>query len=549
MSLRPPIGGAAGPDSQAVLQTLTGRLGPGARLLDPSLKAGLLTDADACWLDGAPIGSAGAWQAVIDGGRLGEVEGAFALAWLDSQGSLHLARDPIGHRSLYWTVHRQTVIFSSSLQAVVAARRERPVLSPLAVATYLSCAYVPGEGTLVEGVFALLGGQEVIFHHGSRVERRFWTLPSEPRMERTEAELLPRLRRTLEAAVRRRLPEPGAPAGASLSGGIDSSAIVALLSRLHDGPITTYSVSFGPEHKNELEWSGLVAKHCGVEQRIVQVGPEDVLQELDRTTAALSEPNGDPLTVPNTLLFRLASERSPILFNGEGGDPCFGGPKNAPMLLAELLGEGPIETERTRERDYLRAHQKCFEELQDALQADFYAKISPGALEGQLTPWFDDPRWPGFLNKLMAINVVWKGAHHILPKVDQLGRASGMFPRSPLFDREVVELAFELPGALKRRGAEEKYLLKRAVADLLPEAIVMRPKSGMMVPVEGWFQGPLLPRARERLLEGLTPHGIFERSWLERLLGGKLPGLRPRRGVKIWLLVTLESWLRSLPSG
>jgi asparagine synthase (glutamine-hydrolysing) len=146
----------------------------------------------------------------------------------------------------------------------------------------------------------------------------------------------------------------------------------------------------------------------------------------------------------------------------------------------------------------------------------------------------------------MAINTRFKGGHHILPKVDALSAPFGIRARSPLFSKSIVELAFAIPPELKLRGSDEKYLLKQAVRDLLPEAILKRPKSGMLVPVEGWFQGPLLPEARQRILDGLTRSGLFRAAFLERLVSGRLGGLRPRRGVKIWLLVTLEAHLRAL---
>ncbi|HJZ93925.1 MAG TPA: asparagine synthase-related protein, partial [Gemmataceae bacterium] len=142
-----------------------------------------------------------------------------------------------------------------------------------------------------------------------------------------------------------------------------------------------------------------------------------------------------------------------------------------------------------------------------------------------------------------------KGGHHILPKVDALSYPFGVLPRSPLFDRRVVELSAAIPSQLKLRGTVEKFLLKRAVRDLLPAAILKRPKSGMLVPVEGWFRGPLLPAAHERLLDGLKGYGLVRREYLERLLGGRLGGLRPRHGAKIWLLVTLEAWLRRVLNG
>jgi len=172
--------------------------------------------------------------------------------------------------------------------------------------------------------------------------------------------------------------------------------------------------------------------------------------------------------------------------------------------------------------------------------------LAAAPLEAWLAPMLGDPRWPDYVSRLQAMNIALKGAHHILPKVDALSRLFGVLPRSPLFDRAVVAHSLRLPPRLKLNGAIEKHLLKEAVRDLLPEAIISRPKSGMLVPVEGWFRGALLPAARERILDGLAPYGIFQRDYLEQLLAGRLGGLRPRHGAKIWLLVTLEAWLRKV---
>jgi asparagine synthase (glutamine-hydrolysing) len=180
------------------------------------------------------------------------------------------------------------------------------------------------------------------------------------------------------------------------------------------------------------------------------------------------------------------------------------------------------------------------------LTPDAYAAACTPPLEHDLAPWFRDPARPSFVGMLMAINVRFKGGHHILPKVDALSEPFGVLPRSPLFARAIVELAFQIPSTLKLAGAVEKYLLKEAVRDLLPESIVDRPKSGMLVPVEGWFQGPLAAAARARMLDGLARVPIFRPAMLEQLLAGKRLGLRPRRGVKIWLLLTLEAHLRQL---
>ncbi len=543
------IGGVVGgpPDDPAVA-ALARALRPAPCML-ASAGPDLVADWDACCLDGAPLDDERAWHAAITAGRLPDVYGAFAVAWRDAEGAVHLARDPIGHRSLYYAESTGRLLFASSLHALLTSGLVPRDIDLVSVAAYLVYAYVPGRRSLIAGIHELLPGEEVTYRDGRLDRRSFWSLPPEGAIgaDWSEADQARELRRELETVVRRHLP-PGRAVAASLSGGVDSSLVVALARRLHDAPVHSYSIHFGAQHRNELHWSAMVADHLGIEHRILEISPAAVVRELDETTAMLSSPIGDPLTVPNALLFRRAAEDGlSVVVNGEGGDPCFGGPKNLPMLLAEIYGDGWDDAEHpdARLRSYLRAHQKCYDDLPELLAPRLVAALAAAPLEREVAPFFCDARWRSLVARLMAINVIWKGAHHILCKVDQVSAPFGVLPRSPLFDRAIVELALAVPPQRKLRGSVEKYLLKQAVVDLLPAAIIDRPKSGMLVPVEGWFRGPLLALARERLLDGLTRFDLFEKSYLERLLAGKLPGLRPRHGAKIWLLVTLESWLRT----
>lgn len=510
-------------------------LGSGCALED----IGVVADHDACSVAGAPIRN---WQTALT--RLDELDGGFALASFDGK-QLLLAADPSGHRSMYYYVAAdQTIVFASQLHLLLASglvpRRLHLPMLPF----YLSFAYLPGPETLVQDVRVLPAGSALRADDVGVAINPFWRLPAESSSFRSEEVLRGELRCTLVAAVQRALPEPEAPVGAFLSGGVDSSLILALMRQMHPGPLRSWSVAFGPGHANELAFSEAVARHCNCPQEVVEILPEHIRADFDRTVQALSEPNGDPLTVPNFRMFARASETG-IVLNGEGGDPCFGGPKNAPMLLAELLGDGTEEADGFfRERCYLRAHLKCYDELSLMLMPELAGMLLGHPLERFVRGWFEDARWSSYLNRLMAVNIAFKGAHHILPKVDHLGAPFGVCARSPLFDRRVVDFSFQIPAHLKRNGAVEKYLLKSAVRDLLPAQIIDRPKSGMMVPVEAWFQGPLLGWAKERLLDSLASYNIIRKPWMEALLAGKLGGLRPRRGVKIWLLLTLESWLR-----
>ncbi len=425
--------------------------------------------------------------------------------------------------------------FASTLRPLLEGGIVPRTLNAHALPAYLSFGYLPGRETLVEGIFELLPGEHLVFG-GDRVrDERIWTLPAEDEQPEDEEVYRRRLRARLEQAVTWRLPASG-PVAATLSGGIDSSVVAALASRLHGGTVSTFSLSFGRGIPNELEFAAAVAAHCGTDHHVVELAPRAMMERFDATMAALSTPIGEPLTVANSLLFEAASERAAVVLNGEGGDPCFGGPKNVPMILSALYG-GNLE------RSYLTAHRKCFTELERMLDPEV---LATGALEAMVSPHLCDPRWSSLVNRLMALNVTFKGGHHILPKVDQLSRSYAVLPRSPLFDRGVVDAALRMPADLKLRGTVEKYILKRAVEDLLPAEIVSRRKSGMRVPVETWLQGRFDRFARERLLDGLAPYGIIRRSYLEELArpDRKLPP--PRRGVKIWLLLSLEAWLRTV---
>jgi asparagine synthase (glutamine-hydrolysing) len=537
----------AGTSEREIAPALRGCFDAATRWL--SRDAPLVFDADACSLDGQPLTTQADFQRVIDQDRLAQVEGAFVLAWRTPRGGIALARDPIGHRTLYYTQHQNHLRFASSLLGLRRASGSALNLDLRSVAAYLSYAYVPGANTLIEGIFELLPGEIVSFEHGAWSSRSYWRLPPEPADFPDEPTLRSSLRKSLELEIARLLPT-GAPLAASLSGGIDSSLVVALAQRLHAPGVQTFSLSFGRDYANELEFSSLVARHCGTQHTIVELTPAAVLAHLDDTMALLGKPNGDPLTVPNALLFRTIADHASVALNGEGGDPCFGGPKNLPMLLAELYGDVDAgEAAYARERSYLRAHLKCFDDLAELLTPAAREVACTPPLETELTPWFSDPRFVGLVSRLMAINVRFKGGHHILPKIDALSAPFGVAPRSPLFSKAIVEAALGIPAKLKLHGSVEKYLLKRAVEDLLPQRIVERPKSGMMVPVEAWFQGPLLGEARARILDGLAPYTWLQRSRLEALVAGRGGGLRPRRGVKLWLLIALESHLRALRAG
>ncbi|MER6526416.1 asparagine synthase-related protein [Streptomyces sp. NPDC001508] len=479
-------------------------------------------------------------------------EGMFALAVLDGD-DLVLIRDHVGARTLFYARAADAWAAATSLRAL----RRWPALGTRmnlsAVRSFLTFAYLPGDETLLAGVREVLPGRVLrLAADGTVTETVHW----EPR-ERLDGpaggsdDHVLTLRALLEEATARRLPDAEA-VGVLLSGGVDSSLVTALAAKLHSHPVHTYSISFGDELPNELGYSGLVAAHCHTRHRVLTVSGTAVAARLADTAALLDSPVGDPLTVPNLMLAEaVAGDGLRTVLNGEGGDPVFGGPKNLPMLVQEMHAGTPGAHEspwyEDRATAYLRSYRKCWTDLPDLLTADALSALkSAPAPQRFVEPYLTGPdRMTHLLNQLLHCNLRTKGAHHILTKVERLTASQQLQGRAPLFDRRVVDHAFATPPALKLRGTAEKWVLKEAVRDLLPATVVDRPKSGMRVPVQQWLNGPLRELGGDLLLgRAARQRGLFRPDTVRTWLRGE-GTLLPRQGGKLWLVLTLELWLRA----
>jgi asparagine synthase (glutamine-hydrolysing) len=465
--------------------------------------------------------------------------GSFGFSvWDRDKQSLFLVRDRVGVETLYYTTEGSMRYAGQRAQIERAVSRE---IDLVAVRDYLCCAFVPGERTMWQGVREVAPGTIVSLPEGESTI--YWALE-----DRTNDQLSPiedyssRLRQILERAVRGSLPDDE-PLGVYLSGGLDSSCVAAIAARLHNQPVHSYSIHFGPECPNELEFSSLVAEHCRTQHHIIEITPQSMWDLLPETMGHLDDPIGDPLTVPNLILGRTAKTTVNTILNGEGGDPCFGGPKNQPMILSQLYSSstpGELNSLNDVVLSYLRSFQKCATDLPQLLRPEVWAQVSEAP--SVFAEAFNSRG--SYLNRLMFINTRFKGADHILTKVGNLTRAAGLRGRSPLFDDRLVELSLEIPPQYKLDGACEKAVLKTAVADLLPISILERPKSGMMVPVQRWFRERWSEQTRAILL---SRHARVTEFLNQELVGEWLNyrgDVWSRYGVKLWLLVSLELWLQ-----
>ncbi|MGD1806539.1 asparagine synthetase B family protein [Dapis sp. BLCC M126] len=468
------------------------------------------------------------------------LEGIFGLAvWDREEKELWIGRDRIGGRTLYYTVKDSTIWIAPRLKTLSPYHSKE--LNLIALRNYLCCAFVPGERTLWQKVKELRPGNFIRFTDEFKTypQLAYWRPQTQVKDANKPMEYhSQKLRLLLDQIIPEYLPN-NQPMGAYLSGGLDSSCITALAAKNHNYPVHTYSIHFGEKLPNELEFSSLVAQHCKTQHHILEITPDDMWNNLPITMANLDNPIGDPLTVPNYLLGKLATENVEVILNGEGGDPCFGGPKNKPMLLNSIYGslqEGKPDTVSS----YLSSFHKCFRDLPKLLQTDIWeaVKTEPYVFESDLNSEAD------YLNRLMLLNIKFKGADHILTKVNNMTIATNLIGLSPLFDQRIVELSLKIPPKYKLSGADEKAVLKQAVADLLPETILTRPKSGMMVPVNFWFREIWQRRTRNLLLSKKAAIAPYLNQDLIKNWLNYQGDTWNRYGIKLWLLISLEIWLQ-----
>jgi asparagine synthase (glutamine-hydrolysing) len=471
------------------------------------------------------------------------VEGMFALAIWDGN-ALTLVRDPVGARTLFYTRAHGQWAAASTLIALRRWPAYTPRLNLSAVQSFLTFAYLPGAETLLTAIHELLPGQHVRLSAAGTHTSGFYWLPSETLTSAAPAQQIADLRTQLEQITAALLPS-GQAVGVLLSGGIDSSLVTALAARLHDQPVQTYSINFGAELPNELAYSQLVATHCRTQHQVLTFSGQQVADHLASTVALLDCPVGDPLTVPNLLLARAAAAAGlRVILNGEGGDPCFGGPKNLPMII-HALQQGDLPS-ADRAEAYLHSYRKCYSDLPRLLSPALQEALRCAPpLRERVAAYLHAPQMTHYLNRLLLTNVRTKGAHHILTKVERLTAACGIEGRAPLFSRAIVAQSFRIAPELKLAGTVEKWALKQAVRDLLPAQIIDRPKSGMRVPVQHWLRGPLRDLAADTLLgTRARERGLFQPATIRTWLHGD--GMAwPRQGIALWMLVTLELWLRT----
>jgi asparagine synthase (glutamine-hydrolysing) len=484
------------------------------------------------------------------------LEGAFVGAFVQGR-ETHLVRDPSGIKALYWTHHNDRLVFASEIKALFADPIVQPKMRMGALPEYLTFSFVPGERTMFEDIFELQPGHRLTCREGRASVTRYFRFEEKECTSAgmiNETDYIAQIQDAFRQSIRDCCSVTAAPPAVFLSGGIDSSAVLAMAAQeFPKESLKTFSVHFGPRYANENEFVSMMTERYQTDHTWLEIRPAKFLKQLKEIIWKLDDPIGDPITVPNYMLAQAASKVSCVVLNGEGGDPCFGGPKNIPMMLGSIYGPLPGEPQdHWVARNYLQSYRKCFTDLNQLLKPDVM-KESGGeaALFDIVEPYFKAEKPGQFLNKLMSINIRLKGSNLILVKVDKMTSANGLLALAPLFSKQIIEASMACPASLKLMGNIEKGVLKKTVESLVPQPIIDRPKSGMMVPVRFWLQKDMRRYARRVLSKkNLRKTGFFNPDYVKKILDyDKFEVKGSRHGLKLWMLITFMLWHEQMVEG
>ncbi|SCY12433.1 XrtA/PEP-CTERM system amidotransferase [Thiohalorhabdus denitrificans] len=508
--------------------------------------------------------------------------GMFALAiWDRDRQSVFLARDRMGIKPLYYALLDDgTLAFASELKALLPHPGVSRDLDPAAVEEYFAFGYVPDPRTILKGVRKLPPAHRLMVCRGQPVPEpeAYWDVAfaegdSRPAEDSVAEELTEKLS---EAVGMRRVAD--VPVGAFLSGGVDSSAVVAMLARADDEPVRTCSISFGDPRYNEAAHAARVAERYGTDHTVSEVDPSD-FDLVDRLAGIYDEPFADSSAMPTYRVCEQARKRVTVALSGDGGDESFGGyrryrwhvheeqvRRRVPQALrGPLFGAlARVYPKLNRAPRVLRAKATLESVARDSLDA--YLDNMGVVPEGIRRAMFSD-RMRRDLQGYHAVEVLRGHARRapdhplsqvqyldmktylpgdILTKVDRASMAHSLEVRVPVLDHEFVEWAAALPPRYKYRQGEGKYLFKKALRPYLPDEVLYRPKMGFAVPVDRWFRGPLRDRVREALLgPDLQDTGLFDRAALERILEEHQSG-KWDHGAVLWSLLMFAAFLRQL---
>lgn len=511
------------------------------------------------------------------------LRGMFGLAlWDTKRRRLVLGRDRIGEKPLYVRREAGRLLFASELKSILQAAGVPRRLNLAALEEYLALGYVPAPLTLLEGIEKLLPGHYLVIENQHIVEHEYWDVPLGQLENHSEEEWIERIRETMLETIRLQMISD-VPLGAFLSGGIDSSSIVAAMARLTGQRVKTYSIGYEGEHSyyNELPYAKVVAQAFGTDHHEIIVRPE-VSELLPKLIWHMDEPIADSACLTTYLVSKLARESVTVILSGVGGDELFGGYRRylgdslrkyyrfLPSLarrkwLPGLLSHIPQDRHsfwkdyaryaaafvKTAELDPYSRYMSYVTLLSASARHELLRNGGTAQSSGvkaaspTLRNYFDRCTEKDSLNGIMYADIKTSLADDLLALTDRMSMAASIECRGPLVDYKLVELASHMPSSLKVRGFQLKYLFKKAVAPWLPPEILRRKKRGFGAPVGSWLRKDLLPMVRELLSESqVRARGLFHGPAIQQIISDHQQERKDHTDL-LFALISLEIWCRS----
>lgn len=518
---------------------------------------------------------------------LKKATGMFALAlWDNKTQSLQLARDRFGEKPLYYGWQQGSFLFGSQLNALRANKAFEPVINRDAITLLLRYNYIPAPYSIYQGIHKLLPGSILTLDRDHKLTvKTYWSARdamaegASKVSEATESQLLVELEQTLKSAVSQQM-VADVPLGAFLSGGVDSSLIVALMQAQSNNPVKTFSIGFNDPRFNEADYAKAVAEHLGTEHTELYVTAEDVLAVVPKLAEIYDEPFSDSSQIPTYLVSAMARQHVTVSLSGDAGDELFCGYNRyiltgklwhkinrIPVVLRKVLAKGitlvPVKIwnnlsivipARLRLNNLGDKLHKAASVLCCASAEQLYLglvshwqnpeQVVRGAAEPE-TVLTDKARKANFSDpilQMMAQDTLSYLPDDILVKVDRAAMAVSLETRVPLLDHKVLEQAWRLPMSLKIKDGQSKWCLRHILYKYVPQQLIERPKMGFAMPLDVWLRGPLKSWAEALLAEQrLRDEGFFNADIIRDMWQEHLSGKRNWQ-YQLWDILMFQSW-------
>ncbi|MEM8897148.1 MAG: asparagine synthase (glutamine-hydrolyzing) [Bacteroidota bacterium] len=500
------------------------------------------------------------------------LRGMFAFAiWDENKQQLFCVRDRFGIKPFFYYMDHDKFIFGSEIKAIMASGEIRNELDIHGLDSYLAFQYIAGERTIYEAIKKLKPAHTLTIRprdsHNRITIKRYWETKYEPDFSKTEEDWIEELDEVLTESVKLRLISD-VPLGAFLSGGIDSSSVVGLMSKLSSSPVKTFSIGFKEKKFNELPYAREVAARYNTEHHEQIIEPESV-ELLPLLVRAYDEPFADSSAIPTYYVSKFAREYVTVVLSGDGGDELFAGYNHYPkwakihkynvtpagfnklvwgsihkMIPTKVKGKG-ITYLLSQDRNYFGSSAKTWNipERAALYKRELWKKLADAPAEKYRENIIRSVDSKDFIWRMQQADMHSYMTDDVLTKVDRVSMRVSLEARVPILDHKVAELSFKIPTSFKLRGDDKKYILKKAMAKYLPESVVSHRKQGFSVPLKQWFKDDLKAYVHDKLV---NPNPLLSefinQDYVAKIVEDHNSGMRDLNN-KIWSLIFLNAWL------